>query len=448
MNRISAYVGSGSGDFGGAYFPNTSHDVSIQSRDRSEVSTQRPLPPVMRVQPLHSPWPPNGTVLFAPQQPRLEQQEQRPIPRPVPHTNAGVQTDPTTEDAIAVKPLTIERDETLTKRVHSPEQTEPSVSSLCPPRPNGPASGEATLSGSVRSDSKPSPLAETRTDEERGAKPLEKTGASTPSNETRNTQQTVIAAENARTPKQQVYISPQPQLTSDAKGVIISSPVPIRVHLMPLSPPPESSAASATAAAAGRGLVGGAGATWESGYDDALRQGAVDHMLQFPPLTTPRTAAWYLPTSRVLEPAEFRNLLRGDWMPPPRSVQVAEATVDWSPPVTSRGISVSPTPIPTQEVEPTSPPPPVAPLAAAETAAMPSLHAELRDPAPRVEDYIVEFPPGPDLPVPDMPPPGTHRKSKCSCTCSRPCAPRCHFSRHFPFIKRGRKNKGGNTSGL
>ncbi|ORC88609.1 uncharacterized protein TM35_000162470 [Trypanosoma theileri] len=512
MNRISAYVsgncGSASGNTSGIH-PRSDYGICLRGVS-PVLSSQRPPPPIMRIQPLQSPSPPAGMIS------RLQQRQPFTLQQRINRTNAGVQTEPATEEPTGGRPLTIERDETYSKRIPSPQHGASSTSSLSLPCESEASSVEGTAetrSGHEREKTKPSNTPKLKGKKKLAHKPTEKgmlvdisnksvgreeVGTKSPSQQNergRSVETTLLYNDNMQTPPPPVnetvvegshtshkVLSPMPHLNRDSKGVIVFSSTPVYTHQISLSPHSGSHRVDANESRTTTVSVNrenqknnntkntnsnkkSSTTSYKStsGNQQPSTQYGVEAMTFEPSITSPRTAPWYIPTSRVLEHSEFKNLLCGNWMPPPpQSVNVEET---------------HPTDPPTEQMEDV---PINSPSDIKEASLPPMSPAEMRqDATPEAADYIVQFPH-----LPDMPPPGKQRKRKCHCKCCGGCGGCSHcgrcgncdscghcgrcgdcdgcggcggccsfwpcfrFSRHFPFLKCGKKkkkNRGGNV---
>ncbi|KAH9599692.1 hypothetical protein LSM04_001119 [Trypanosoma melophagium] len=458
INRISAYVSgngvsvsvSGNGNDSGAVYTRAGHGMSLRGVSPN-VSSQRlpPPPPVMRFQPLQSPFPPGGLTPLVQQRQPLSLQQQ------VTRANAGVQTDPATEEATGGRPLTIERDETYSKKITTLRRVASSTSSLglpcdsetssvAPPRPAATTTTTKkkveTLScndhDNIKRSNAPKLKDETKVLNETIGNVLivdlsnqksvgtDELGTKSPfqqserrgsvetttlyNDEMRNLRPLVNEKEVEENQTSHIILSPMPHVKKDAKGVIVLSSTPIRTHMMSL--PPHSGSHGVTAnmnttvpvsvinekqknddANNSNHNKGSSITSYKdiSGNQYSSPQYGVEPASFEPLFATPRTAAWYIPTSRVLEHSEFKNLLCGNWMPPePVNVEVPPVEQTVNVPIVSL-----------HETKEASTPP----ISPAETK---------RDYTPDATDYIVEFPHPPDFPVPDMPPPEKQRKTK------------------------------------
>ncbi|RNF08644.1 uncharacterized protein Tco025E_07120 [Trypanosoma conorhini] len=398
MNRISAYVGGRAA--GGAPPQTFWNGATTTAPHASGPRMQRAEPVVKRAPPLQSPRPADGMFLSARQQ--EEQQQLRPFPT-IPAKkclDAGVQTGTATEDVTGGRPLTIERDETFTKRVPSSVAAASSTSSLSLTRASGASSSADVRSHDGGSHNKPCSEATSSREgkkKEKSEKSLDvrsiKTEAENLTCEAGGDKSSQDEEEKARSPTHNAggvtaaaVPSPPPKIATAALPTLLA------LRAKSLSPVPDLRAAP----------VGSVESNEEGGGPKGGGM-TVDPGLQYAP-PVGRTTAWYLPNSRVLEHAEFKNLLCGDWMPPPKSVQDKPAPV-------------------------------ARPNAVRVAVAQASSPAEVRHPSLGTENFIVEFPPPPDLQVPDMPPPGRQRKKRRLRTFYKACLAFFLVCRCFPTFK-------------
>ncbi|EKF39219.1 hypothetical protein MOQ_000559 [Trypanosoma cruzi marinkellei] len=403
MNRVSAYVGGRA--FGGKFFQTSSNGISIQVQSCKGPRPQRAVSPVLRVQPLYSPWNPENVLpafLQQRQQEREQEQQLRQIPEMQVENglDVAVQTEPATEDATGGKPLTIERDETVTKCVQTLMDAASSTSSLTLTRASGASSRTGSRSNGSRIEHKQ--LSKSASNGEKEVNKVEmrslgnsKKGseAQSPSNETRGDKSSHGETKNTDGPTHEVGVSPPVEPSPPPKSVTGLPSPPVRVQMRTISTTTEGSSEMI-------------GLLESNERDKASRELHFDSGFQCTPPVI-RTTAWYVPNSRVLHYAEFKNLLCEESVSPPKSVRFESAPRDCSPLVRDAPVQVSP-------VEP-------------------------QDFGLSAENFIIEFPLPPDLSCPDMPPPGRESKTKRSSGCCRPCSSGRRFSCCFPFLKRAKK---------
>ncbi|RNF10643.1 hypothetical protein TraAM80_01459 [Trypanosoma rangeli] len=384
MNRISAYVGGCAA--GGAPLQTPLNGTSTTSRHPGGPQMQRAVPAVKREPPLQSPQPPGGMPFTALQQWQQQQQQLRQCPTmPAGRClDAVVQTETATEDATGGWPLTIERDETFTRRVRTSLAAASSTSSLSAIRASGASSPTNVACHDLEDHKKLSPQSTSsggKKNKVAGEKPLDACRKST---ETQNSSCGTGGDKSSPGKKKKVH-GPTHDGNGTAPSVEPSPPPKIVNVTLPtlVTVQPKSVSQISNSSATAVGVV----ESNKGGGD--TREMPVDPGFQYP-LPVSRTAAWYLPNSRVLEHTEFKNLLCENWMPPPKSVQDKQVPESWPP---------------TVGVEVTLPSP-----------------AAVRDLGLSTDNFIVEFPPPPDLPVPDMPPPGKQKKTKCFCKFCKVCS--------------------------
>ncbi|ESS70476.1 hypothetical protein TCDM_00592 [Trypanosoma cruzi Dm28c] len=401
MNRVSAYVGGRA--FGGTFLKTSSNGISIQVQCCKVPRVQRAVSPVMRVQPLYSPWNPENLLSSFMQQ---QQQEQEPQLRQIPELqvanglDVAVQTEPATEDATGGRPLTIERDETVTKCVQTLMDAASSTSSLTLTRASGASSRTGSRSSGSRIQQKQLSESALNGEKEMNEVAMRSLGnskkgseAQSPSNEKRSDKSSHGETKNANGPTHEVGVAPPVEFSPPPKSVTGLHSPPARVQMRTLSTVPEGSAEMMGLLESNERCKTSRELHFDSGFQCAT------------PVV--RTTAWYLPNSRVLHHTEFKNFLCGDWESPSKSVQVESAPRDWSPVVRDATVQVS-------LVEP-------------------------QEFGLAAEDLIVEFPLPPDLSCPDMPPTGRESKTERSSACCGPCSSGRRFSCCFPFLKRAKK---------
>ncbi|ESL09956.1 hypothetical protein TRSC58_02317 [Trypanosoma rangeli SC58] len=413
MNRISAYVGGCAA--GGAPLQTLLNGTATTSRHPGGPRMRRAVSALKREPPLQSPLPPDRMPFPALQQWQQQQQQQQ--LRHCPTTPAGrcldavVQTGTATEDATGGWPLTIERDETFTKQVRTSLAAASSTSSLSAIRASGASSLTNVACHDLGDHNRPSSHSTSSGGNKKKAAGEKSLDACRKSTETQKSSCGTGGDKSSAGEKKKVHspmhdgnrTAPSVEPSPPPKIVNVTLPTRVTVQLKSLSPIPNGSATAV-------------GVVESNKHGEDTREMPVDPGFQYP-LPVSRTAAWYLPNSRVLDHTEFKNLLCENWVPPPKSVENKQVPEAW---------------LPTVGVEVAQPPP-----------------AAVRDLRLGTDNFILEFPPPPDLPVPDMPPPGKQKKTKCFCMSCKVCSAVWKFCRCFPSSKgAGHKKDEGLTAAL